>query len=1117
MNKKQKINRILFIFAIILLSMFFQKITNAETFQPVGIGTNNNRNNTKATIKFEGNVGPRNIWQYTIGGKKSATKNVYCANAGARFYGAKTYKGYDIYNESLKNTFTSAKDNYNKILWTLDNMYIDKKADGNKKDDNTRANMIENLKKITNNSVNAEIDSINSDGNRDEIFYEISQAILWRYTKNEAKAEKALVFNYNGKTNNNALKVYNKLAEIGDKQGSYKTYNHDSNKLKKYISNLSFDNSQATINGRTAGPFVLKNYDEKYNLPSSWDVKVNGEKKKNKSDYNIRRENDKFYVDFNADLPDACTININLNIKSIVTTGTYWVQDAGGQDLISIDKSVASKNIPANLIKSAEYYLDVVKKDYETQKIVPGAKFSIKSEDGTKTYVEKENGADWGNLKTEKFKESKVFIITEESAPEGYINVLEGLKIKLTVSVNNGTLNFQRAIYRGDENVTDYYYNYVWIEHPKDKDGSIKLAISVSDPSDIDYNLKICKRSKTTNDYLSNAKFNVYTGDKTTLKGELVTDESGYSNTLSYSTDKLNTDLEPIYIKETQAPDGYKLDDSDEFIEIKSHIDSNGNIKLIDPINTDDIQMEVTTIDNIPTIVLVKYDNPDTVKYNIKIVKKDADTNKEITDKEFDIRGYITKDYPNFEDAERYSFKFTSGGNYIGQYEVLKTEQDLEPVWVSEISAPDGYKNNLVTTDENGKGRVFVRITPHIDKDGKLSVLESSPDSELLFLVDSEKNEVSGYKRDSKLYNYIEKPVVETIDGVQTIVLAIKDEPIVGNYNIQLEKINSRNETIKEKETKFTVNNEEKTTKDGILDIVTKKVISQDKQEDSYEIIETEAPEGYGKYNKKIVIKAIGKETESGFTLDEDASYIEIDGEEIKKGETSKDGFVSWDINDNTIKIKLMNKYFDLALRKWVKQAIVSENGKTVITETGHKAEDDPEEVVKVDLRKSKINDVTVKFNYSIRITNQGEIAGEATEIRDDIPQGLKFVAEDNPDWRVEDGQIVTDKLAGTTLQPGESAEVEILLTWVNSKDNMGVLINTAEINKDHNDYGAPDIDSTPGNNVPGEDDIDDAPVMLTVKTGNTMIINISLGLGIITILSIGIFEIKRKVLIDWE
>ena len=49
----------------------------------------------------------------------------------------------------------------------------------------------------------------------------------------------------------------------------------------------------------------------------------------------------------------------------------------------------------------------------------------------------------------------------------------------------------------------------------------------------------------------------------------------------------------------------------------------------------------------------------------------------------------------------------------------------------------------------------------------------------------------------------------------------------------------------------------------------------------------------------------------------------------------------------------------------------------------------------------------------------------------------------------------------------------------------MGVKINFAEISKDHNDYGTPDIDSTPNNNVPGEDDIDDAPVMLTVKTGS--------------------------------
>ena len=204
--------------------------------------------------------------------------------------------------------------------------------------------------------------------------------------------------------------------------------------------------------------------------------------------------------------------------------------------------------------------------------------------------------------------------------------------------------------------------------------------------------------------------------------------------------------------------------------------------------------------------------------------------------------------------------------------------------------------------------------------------------------------------------------------------------------------------------------------------------------------------------------------------------------------------------------------YFDLALRKWVTQAIVTENGKTVVHETGHKAEDDPEEVVKVDLKKSKINDVTVKFKYSIRITNQGEIPGEATEIRDDIPEGLEFHQEDNPDWKLVNGQIVTNKLAGTTLAPGESAEVEIILTWINGKENLGVKTNVAEINKDHNNYGTKDIDSTPGNNKPKEDDIDDAPVMLSITTGSEIIKYVALALGIITIMMAGA-TITKKVL----
>ena len=220
-----------------------------------------------------------------------------------------------------------------------------------------------------------------------------------------------------------------------------------------------------------------------------------------------------------------------------------------------------------------------------------------------------------------------------------------------------------------------------------------------------------------------------------------------------------------------------------------------------------------------------------------------------------------------------------------------------------------------------------------------------------------------------------------------------------------------------------------------------------------------------------------------------------------------------WKGEDDEDIEKVRVQYFDLALRKWVTKAIVIQDGQTNVTETGHHAEDDPEEVVKVDLKKSKIDSVVVKFEYQIRITNEGEIAGYAKEIKDHIPEGLVFDAADNPSWvQVEDRIITTDQLKDTLLQPGESAEVTVVLTWVNSETNMGVKVNIAEISKDYNEYGTPDIDSTPNNFVEGEDDIDDAPVMLTVKTGSEYLRYMAITLGVLAILGLSVSLIKDEV-----
>ncbi len=234
------------------------------------------------------------------------------------------------------------------------------------------------------------------------------------------------------------------------------------------------------------------------------------------------------------------------------------------------------------------------------------------------------------------------------------------------------------------------------------------------------------------------------------------------------------------------------------------------------------------------------------------------------------------------------------------------------------------------------------------------------------------------------------------------------------------------------------------------------------------------------------------------------------DGNEVTDKDSTPNEWIEGEDDQDIEKIKV--QYFDLALRKWVTKAIVTENGKETVTETGHKAEDDPEAVVKVDLKKSDINKVTVKFEYKIRVENQGKIAGYAKEISDYIPEGLEFVKEDNPLWEEVDGKVVTDQLKDTLLQPGETAEVSILLTWINSEDNMGLKVNTAEISKDYNEYGAPDIDSTPNNKVPGEDDIDDAPVMLSVTTGEEQSYVI-LTVAVLGILAGGLILVKKFVL----
>lgn len=199
---------------------------------------------------------------------------------------------------------------------------------------------------------------------------------------------------------------------------------------------------------------------------------------------------------------------------------------------------------------------------------------------------------------------------------------------------------------------------------------------------------------------------------------------------------------------------------------------------------------------------------------------------------------------------------------------------------------------------------------------------------------------------------------------------------------------------------------------------------------------------------------------------------------------------------------------FDLKLDKIV-QAITVNNGKNT-TEHVYNSK-----LAKIDFESKYAKTSSMVVEYKFTITNEGGIAGYVKKLADYLPEELKFNSELNKDWyEGKDGVIYNASLANTIINPGESKEVTLILTKnMNGDNDFGLINNSAEIYETSNDYGALDVDSTPGNKATNEDDYSTANVLTSVKTGD-IVIYTTLIVTIIAIVGVGIYMIKKKVLI---
>ena len=203
----------------------------------------------------------------------------------------------------------------------------------------------------------------------------------------------------------------------------------------------------------------------------------------------------------------------------------------------------------------------------------------------------------------------------------------------------------------------------------------------------------------------------------------------------------------------------------------------------------------------------------------------------------------------------------------------------------------------------------------------------------------------------------------------------------------------------------------------------------------------------------------------------------------------------------------ISNPKFDLKLDKTVSKITVQDTTGTKVYEYNN------EKLAKKDLVGKQVNNTTIIVEYKIKVTNEGAVPGFVKKIVDYIPSELKFSSELNRDWYTsENGAIYNSSLANTVINPGETKEVTLLLSKKMTEENLGLYNNTAEIYEAYNDLGLKDIDSTQANKLSGEDDMSSADVLITVKTGK-YIIWTGLAIGTLTLISLGVYFIKKKVL----
>ena len=552
----------------------------------------------------------------------------------------------------------------------------------------------------------------------------------------------------------------------------------------------------------------------------------------------------------------------------------------------------------------------------------------------------------------------------------------------------------------------------------------------VTFPKEGSYNLKLIKveQGNTTNK-LQGATFRITSPNGTVTE---TTSSNGEINVGPITINTPGTDT--ITIEETQAPDGYeKVITAPINVQVTKTLSSNtytmSNAVITNTQTGSSISISGSTI----TVTVENKLIPKDSEYNLKLVKvEQGNTSKKLQGAEFRI---------NSPTGEVTQTTNASGEINIGQIAVTATGTDT--ITIEETKAPDGYEK-IITAP------ITVQVT---------KVFENNT-----------------YKMSTAQITNAQTGASLTLSG-NTITVTVENKliPKTSEYNLKLIKV-EEGTSNKLEGAEFKINSPngevtQTTNASGEINIGPIAVTATGT--DTITIEETKAPAGY----EKIITAPITVQVTKVF---ENNTYKMSDAV-ITNAQNGAD--ISLSGNTITVTVENKAKYFDLALRKYITQVngesvantrvpVIDTTSLTTGTTASYKHRKDPVAVTTGD-----------KVIYNLTIYNEGQKAGRATKIEDQLPTGLVFNRVVSGNFEL-DSYSETDNLLklkrtsntdnldaynGTTLD-SETIQIECTVTAVPTNKEQ-ILTNVAWISEEYdaesnvtitNEENA-DRDSVPG------------------------------------------------------